>query len=139
MTTSLPQKCDSFYASHVPVTLSECVVMAAEHGQTIKSELALLRGMLVKVLDDLKASNAKVGRKARAEILDLIKEIRATLKVESELTAREKGMLHPSALGIFGSMIVQIVVEALPDQEQRISVQELIETRISQLPVAKLA
>jgi hypothetical protein len=134
----LPQKADAFYASHVPATLSECIVVAAEHGQSVKAELQLLRGMLVKMLDDLKKRKAKVGKEARAEIMELIKEIRATLKVESELTAREKGMLHPSALPIFGAMIVKIVTDSLPDEKQRTIVAESIETRINQIPVKKL-
>lgn len=139
MKTNLPAKRDNFYAAHVPQTLSECITTASEHGQSAKAEVQLLRGMLVKLLKDLKDSDAKVGKEARVEILELVKEIRATLKVESELSAREKGMLHPSALGLFGSMIVQIVIEALPDEKQRIIVQKTIQNRIAQIPLKELS
>ena len=132
---NLPQKRDPFYAACVPKTLAECIVKSAEHGQSVKAEIQLLRGMLVKLLEDFKESEAKVGKDARSEILELIREIRATLKVESELSAKEKGMLHPSALGIFGNMIVQIVVETLPDEKQRTDVRKTIQNKIAQIPV----
>jgi len=58
---NLPQKRDPFYAA--------CV----------KAEIQLLRGMLVKLLEDFKESEAKVGKDARSEILELIREIRENL------------------------------------------------------------
>ena len=136
--SNLPAKRDSFYAAHVPQTLSECIVQASEHGQTAKAEIQLLRGMLVKMLDDLKESDAKVGKEARAQVLELVREIRATLKVESELSAKEKGMLHPSALGLFGNMVVQIVIESLPDETQRTIVQRKLQNKLAEIPLKEL-
>jgi len=132
---NLPQKRDSFYAAHVPKTLSECIVRAAEHGQSVEAEFEMLRGMLCEIWASIKAQKRAASKEERDEIREFARDIRATAKAVSEMSAKEKGMLHPSALGIFGNMIVQIVVETLPDEKQRTDVRKTIQNRIAQIPV----
>lgn len=132
----LPEKkSNSFYAAVVPKTLSECLVKAAESDQGLVAEFQLLRGMLSELLGNISASERAANKDERDEIREFAKDIRATAKVISEMTLKERGMLHPSALGIFANMIIQIVKQVLPDEKQQTIVQQELQNRIALLPI----
>ena len=136
--TNLPAKRDSFYAAEVPATLSECVVRAGEYDQDAKGELALLRGMLAQILKGYKDCEKELDAEGRSQVIELVKEVRATLKVQSDLSAREKGLLHPSALIMCAHMVVKILQELLPDPDLCSRLQLEITNRMAQLPLKTL-
>ncbi len=124
----------SFYAAHVPKTLSEFVVRAAECEQGHKEELDLLKGMLAELLSAVKDQERPLQKEEQDRAIVFMREIRATQKAFDEAKANEKGLVHPAKVAILAQNLIQIMVPHFTDDSREDAKQELT-AFVAQFPV----